>query len=352
MPGHRPTRLPARSGKDVPSSAMTHIRITRDSGIPLLGSLYFGVVDRGTSLLQVRPGCKCNLNCPFCSVDAGPKSTTRTASYEVEREYLVDYVQEIARFKGNGVECHIDSPGEPMLYKEISELVADLRAIPEVSVISLQTNGTLLNDGSIAALDSAGLDRINLSLHALDPAIAQYLAGVPGFDIGKVTDAARAVAAGRIDLLVAPVYLPGINDTEIPKLIRFAQEIGAGKSFPPLGIQKFERYKYGRSPKGVKVQSWWQFYNRSIKPWEKEYGCKLIISPQDFGTERRAMLPKVFIKGEKTTVDMRAPGWIRGEQLGVARDRVVSVMGCLKTSGNLRVKIVSIKHGIYVAVPV
>ena len=331
---------------------MPHIRITRDSGIPLLGSLYFGVVDRGTSLLQVRPSCTCNLNCPFCSVDAGPESTTRAASYEVERGYLVDYVQEIARFKGNGVECHIDSPGEPMLYKEISELVADLKAIPEVSVISMQTNGTLLNNRTIAALDSAGLDRINLSLHALDPAMARDLAGMPGFDVGKVMDAARAVAAGNIDLLIAPVYLPGINDAEIPKLIRFAQEIGAGKRFPPLGIQKFERYKYGRSPKGLKVQSWWQFYNRSIKPWQKESGCKLIISPQDFGTERRPMLPKVFDKGEKTTVEIRAPGWIHGEQLGVARDRVVSVMGCLKTSGNLRVKIVSVKHGIYVAVPV
>jgi len=352
MPGHQPTLVSVRSGKDVLPSARTHIRIARDSGIPLLGSLYFGVVDRGTSLLQVRPSCKCNLNCPFCSVDAGPESTTRAASYEVEREYLVDYVQEIARFKGNGVECHIDSPGEPMLYKEISELVADLRAIPEVSIISMQTNGTLLNDLTIAALDSAGLDRINLSLHALEPAMAQDLAGVPGFDIGKVMDAARAVAAGRIDLLIAPVYLPGINDAEIPKLIRFAQEIGAGKRFPPLGIQKFERYKYGRSPRSLKVQSWWQFYNRSIKPWQKESGCKLIISPQDFGTERRSMLPKVFLKGEKTTVEIRAPGWIRGEQLGVARGRVVSVMGCLKTSGNLRVKIVSAKHGIYVAVPV
>jgi len=331
---------------------MTRIRITRDSAIPLLGSLYFGIIDRGTSLLQVRPSCGCNLNCPFCSVDAGPESATRAASYEVEREYLVDYVREMAQFKGPGVECHIDSPGEPMLYKEISDLIADLRAIPEVSIISMQTNGTLLNDRTIPALESAGLDRINLSIHALDPAVAQELAGVPGFDIGKVMGAARAVAASRIDLLIAPVFLPGINDAEIPKLVAFAQEIGAGKRFPPLGIQKFERYKYGRTPHGVKVQSWWQFYNRSIRPWEKECGIKLIITPQDFKTERRSMLPKVFIKGERVTVEIRAPGWIRGEQLGVARDRVVSVMGCLKTSGSLRVKIVSVKHGIYVAVPV
>lgn len=329
---------------------MTHIRITKDSGIPLIGSLYFGIVDRGTSLLQVRPNCGCNLNCPFCSVDAGPESTTRAASYEVEREYLVEYMRGVARFKGSGVECHIDSPGEPMLYREIAELIADLRSIEEVSIISMQTNGTLLNDRTIAALESAELDRINLSLHALDPVLARTLTGVPWFEVGKIAGAARAVAASRIDLLIAPVYLPGINDAEIPKLIRFAQEIGAGKRFPPLGIQKFERYKYGRMPKGVKVQSWWQFYNRSLKPWKKETGCKLIISPQDFGTEKRQMLPKLFAKGEKATVEIRAPGWLRGEMLGVARDRVVSILNCRKTSGNVRVKIVSTKHGIYVAV--
>ncbi len=331
---------------------MTHIRITEDSGIPLLGSLYFGIVDRGTSLLQVRPSCGCNLNCPFCSVDAGPSSRTRATSYEVARDYLTRYVQDVARFKGTGVECHIDSPGEPLLYGEIAELVADLRAIPEVATISMQTNGTLLSGAMVSALESAGLDRINLSLHALDPAIARDLAGVPWFDITKVVHAAKKVAESRIDLLIAPVYMPGINDDEIPRIIRFAQEIGAGKRFPALGIQKFERYRYGRTPKGIKVQSWWQFYNRSLKPWEKESGRRLIITPQDFKTIRRPMIPGCFRKGERTTVEIRAPGWLNGEMIGVAKDRVVSVLNCEKEQGSVRVKIVSAKHGIYVAVPI
>jgi uncharacterized Fe-S cluster-containing radical SAM superfamily enzyme len=332
---------------------MTHFRITRDSEIPLVGSLYFGIIDRGTSLLQVRPSCGCNLNCPFCSVDAGPESTTRATSYEVEMEYLAEAVREIARFKGAGVECHIDSPGEPVMYSLLPELIAVLRMIDEVSVISLQTNGTLLNESKIRALESAGLDRINLSLHALDPAIAQVLAGTDRYDIGKLTNAAKAVVKSRIDLLIAPVYLPGINDAEIPKLIRFAQEIGAGKRFPPLGIQKFEHYRYGRSPKGVKAQSWWQFFNRSIRPWEKEFGIPLRLDPvRDFGTVRRPFIPLVFSKGEKVTVEIRAPGWIHGEMLGVARNRVVSVYNCPKESGQVRVKIVATKHNIYVGVPI
>ncbi|MGD1005165.1 MAG: radical SAM protein [Methanoregulaceae archaeon] len=331
---------------------MTQIKITKNSGIPLLGSIYFGVLDRGTNLLQIRPSCGCNLNCPFCSVDAGPESTTRATNYEIEKDYLVEYVREIAEFKGNGVECHIDSPGEPMLYKEIVKLVADLRKISEVSIISMQTNGTLLNKKNIASLESAGLDRVNLSIHALNQEIAQKLAGVPWFDINKIKNAARLVANSKIDLLIAPVFLPKINDAEIPELIKFATEIGAGKRFPPLGIQKFEKYKYGRSPKGIKVQSWWQFYNWSLKPWQKEFGCKLILSPKDFGTVKRKMLTSFFEIGEKLKVDIRAPGWLKGEMLAVSRDRVVSVLNCQKNSGTIRVKIVSSKHGIYVAIPV
>jgi uncharacterized protein len=179
------------------------------------------------------------------------------------------------------------------------------------------------------------------------------LAGVGWFDIDALTDAAQAVARSTIDLLIAPVYVPGINDAEIPKLIRFAQEIGAGKRFPPLGIQKFEHYRYGRSPKGVKAQSWWQFYNRSIRPWEKEFGIKLQLdSVRDFGMVRRPFIPLVFSKGEKVTVEIHAPGWIHGEMLGVARDRVVSVYNCPKESGHVRVKIVATKHNIYVGVPI
>ena len=83
-------------------------RVTKESGIPLIGCLYFGVIDRGTNLLQVRPSCSCNLNCPFCSVDAGPCSRTRVTNFEVELKYLVEEVKKVAEFKGKGVECHID----------------------------------------------------------------------------------------------------------------------------------------------------------------------------------------------------------------------------------------------------
>jgi len=330
---------------------MSLIHVTRQSDIPLVGCLYFGVVDRGSSLLQIRPSCGCNLSCPFCSVDAGPHSRSRVTDYQVELDYLMEAIEEIAQFKGPGVECHIDSPGEPMLYPDIVSLVQQIRQIKEVEVISMQSNGTLLDCERIHALEEAGLDRINLSIHSLHPEKAAYLAGVPGFDIEKIRQAAKDIAKSNIDLLIAPVLIPGINDEDMPELIGFAQEVGAGKRWPPLGIQKFEHYRLGRSPGKVKSQNWWQFYNRSIAAWEKQFDMPLRLKPQDFSIVKRPMIPTVFERKEKTWVEIKAPGWVKGEMLGVARNRVVSVMNCPIVQGSLRVQVVSNKHNIYVAVP-
>jgi uncharacterized Fe-S cluster-containing radical SAM superfamily enzyme len=270
----------------------------------------------------------------------------------VELEYLVEMVGSIAKFKGMGVEAHIDSPGEPMLYPDIVALVKNLRTIPEISVISMQSNGTLLGDMEIADLAGAGLDRINLSMHALDPGLARDLAGVPWYDIEKVAQAARAIAGSSIDLLISPVFLPGINDAEIPRLVRFACEIGAGKRWPPLGIQKYEEYRWGRTLRGVHAQSWERFFRQSLGRWEEETGMRLRLAPADFAIEKRPMLPQMFRKGERAEIEIVGPGWIQGEVLGAGRNRVVSVMGSRRKSGAIRVRIVSTKHNIYVGVPV
>ncbi|MDD1672848.1 MAG: radical SAM protein [Methanomicrobiales archaeon] len=329
---------------------MNLVRIDRSSGIPLVGCLYFGIIDRGTNLLQVRPSCHCNLACPFCSVDAGPGSRTRASRYEVESEYLLSELQKISAFKGEGVECHIDSPGEPLLYPTLSSLVQAMKQIPQVQVVSIQTNGTLLTAELVRSLEKAGLDRINLSLHALDPDLSRRLAGVPWYDVDQVVEAARTVAQSTIDLLIAPVYLPGLNDEEIPRIIELAQEIGAGKRWPSLGIQKFERYRLGRCPREVQVQTWGKFHQR-LQAWEQQSGLRLILTAKDFGIEKRKMLPQVYRKGERTSVTIQAPGWLSGEMLGIGRNRVISVMNCSRNERSVRVRIVSVKHNIYVAVP-
>lgn len=65
--------------------------------VPLLGYNAFGLIDRGTNLIQVRGVSGCNLSCVFCSVDEGPYSRTRKLDYVVDIDYLMKWFDEVAR---------------------------------------------------------------------------------------------------------------------------------------------------------------------------------------------------------------------------------------------------------------
>jgi Predicted Fe-S oxidoreductase len=81
---------------------------------PQVGTLAFGVVDRGTNVLEVRPTSICALSCIFCSVNAGPHAKLRWAEYVVEVDALLSALEEVVRFKrADDIEVHIDGMGDP-----------------------------------------------------------------------------------------------------------------------------------------------------------------------------------------------------------------------------------------------
>lgn len=327
------------------------LRIERD--IPLVGHLAFGVVDRGTNLLQVRPTSFCPLSCIFCSVDAGPRSRLRQTEFEVDKEYLVDYVVQVVRAKGlSRAHLHIDAVGDPLAYRGIVELVKRLRESGAAESIALETHGTLLSEKLVQALDEAGLDRLNVSIDSLNPELARKLANTTWFNVEKVKQVVEFAAQNlRLDVLIAPVWVPGINDDEIPRIIEWALRIGAGKRWPPLGIQKYEAHKYGRKVPDVKPLSWRDFYS-ALRKWESEFGVKLILKPEDFGIKRAKRLPTVFEVGEKATVKIVYWGWLRGQWLAAARERVVTVVGAdgpPPIGAKVTVRILRVKDNIYVA---
>ena len=321
---------------------------------PLVGAIAYGIIDRGTNLLQVRPISTCNLSCIFCSTDAGPKSRSRQAEYIVDVDYLLDGLRQMVKFKGSrGVEVHIDTVGEPLTYPRIVELVHGASQIPGVEVVSMQSNGVLLNEKLIERLEAAGLSRINLSIHALDQKLAERLSGVEGYPLNHVLKMAGCIAQTKIDLLIAPVWVPGVNDAEIPRLIQLALRIGAGKRWPPIGIQKYLVHRRGRKPRGVRSMSWRAFY-RELREMEKTYGVKLILSPSDFGIHRRKMLPQAFRRYDKVRVRVLAPGWLRGEKLGEARGVAVTLVDAqdIPVGARVSARIIRCKHNIYLARPI
>jgi len=109
--------------------------------VPLLGYNAFGLIDRGTNLIQVRGSTGCNVSCIFCSVDEGPYSKTRILDYVVDVDYLLKWFDEIAQFKGKGLEAHLDGQGEPLLYPFIVELVQGLRENPMLTLFQCRAMG-------------------------------------------------------------------------------------------------------------------------------------------------------------------------------------------------------------------
>lgn len=321
--------------------------------LPLIGHVAFGIIDRGTNLLQVRPTTVCPLSCIFCSVDAGPRSRLRVTEYVVDADYLVTWFKWVVERKElEKVHAYIDAAGDPLAYPRIVELVAKLRKLPFVETVAMETHGALLTEDLAEKLDEAGLDRLNLSIDALDPELAKILSGTPWFDVARVAGVAEYIASSlRMDLLIAPVWVPGINDSEIPKIIEWALSIGAGKRWPPLGIQKYEAHKYGRKPKGVKPMSWGAFYS-ALRKWETQYGVKLVLSPQDFGIVKAKRVPLAFRRFERVRLKIVGPGWLRGQWLAAARGRVVTVVGSEgdpPVGSGVPATILRVKDGIYLA---
>ena len=316
------------------------IYIHKNSGIPLIGSNSFGIVDRNTSIIDVRPITSCNLNCIFCSVDAGLSSKNQ-ADFVVEREYLIEEFKKLVDFKECDVEVHLGTQGEPLLYAEIVELIKDLSSIKKVKTISMDTNGTLLTEELVDKLAEAGLTRINLSLNAMDKNLARKLAGC-NYDIEKIKKIA-SYAAKKIELAIAPVLVPGFNDDEIKKLIEFAKKLKSNRRGYFIGIQNFLNYRFGRNP--CKQMSWDKFY-LMMKDLEKKTNTKLILSPEDFNIQKTKKLPKPFKKGQIIKAEILCPGRLKNEMLAAASNRVISIPNCFK-KGIVKIRITRTKHNIF-----
>src|SRR3989344_4875309 len=269
------------------------IYVHKNSGIPLMGTNYFGLIDRGTNIIEVKPITSCNLGCIYCSVDEGPLSR-RKMDFIVEKDYLVQEFKKLIEYKQEDyIDAHINAQGEPMLYADMVELVADIAKIPQVKSISIDTNGTLLHKKLIDELAEAGLTRINLSLNALDQKIADKMAGFP-YNLKKVIELAYYIPK-KMDLIIAPVWLPSYNDDELVKLAKFAKEVGAGKNCPAIGIQNFLYYRFGRNP--VKQVEFEAFYKK-LQDLEQKHGINLINTGKMFKIKKCTELPKPFKKGQ------------------------------------------------------
>jgi GTP 3',8-cyclase len=167
---------------------------------------------RGRALTDLRISVvdRCNFRCPYCMPeDQYPRDHEFLSKSERLR---FEEIERLARiFVGLGVRKLRLTGGEPLLRRDLPELVRKLASIDREIDIAMTTNGSLLADKAVA-LREAGLKRLTLSLDAIDPAAFAAMSGGRG-DIGVVRDAiAAAERAGFGPLKINAVVMRGTND--------------------------------------------------------------------------------------------------------------------------------------------
>jgi cyclic pyranopterin phosphate synthase len=178
---------------------------------------------RPLASLRVSVTDRCNLRCQYCMPEK--------EYVWLPREDLLSFEeieQLVAIFVGLGVSKVRLTGGEPLLRRELPELVRRLARIPGVDDLALTTNGVLLADQA-EALAAAGLHRITISLDTLRPDRFFDLTRQRNHDrvLAGIEQAARAFDRIKIDAVI----MRGVNDDELVAMLAFARAMDAEVRF-------------------------------------------------------------------------------------------------------------------------
>jgi cyclic pyranopterin phosphate synthase len=169
--------------------------------------------------LRVSITDRCNYKCVYCR-------TGEVGALYPELK-IEEYLRLIELFVGLGITKVRLTGGEPLLRRGLIEMVQELARLRTISGepldLALTTNGHLL-DSLAAPLKTAGLNRITVSMDAVDEAIFERITRVPGSFQAVLSGVRAARAAGLTPLKINCVLLRGFNDDQIEGFARFARE--------------------------------------------------------------------------------------------------------------------------------
>jgi len=170
---------------------------------------------RSITYLRVSLTEKCNLNCGYCY------GNSTCAGESPDRLSDDDLLKLIEAFSLLGIDKVRFTGGEPLLRKNIVDLVRETSKPGIFRVIGLTTNGVLLAK-MLDALIRAGLNRLNVSLDSLDRDTYRKITGKDRLaDVLEAVDLAeRSRAFGYVKINVVVMW--GINDHEISRFAEWA----------------------------------------------------------------------------------------------------------------------------------
>jgi len=164
---------------------------------------------RRVEYLRISVTDKCNLRCVYCMPLEGLPWLKREELLSYEEIHRV-----VAAMAPLGLRRIRITGGEPLVRRDLPELVGLLSAVEGIQEISLTTNAVLLADQA-DALKDAGLTRVNVSLDSLKPERVDAIARRPNAFPRIMAGLEAAERLGFTPLKVNVVLMRGQNDDEI-----------------------------------------------------------------------------------------------------------------------------------------
>ncbi|MCX7770242.1 MAG: GTP 3',8-cyclase MoaA [Proteobacteria bacterium] len=172
---------------------------------------------RKISYLRISVTDRCNLRCIYCMPQEGIKL--------FPHQEILTYEEIIKITKASkqiGIDTVRITGGEPLIRKNLSFLISQIRNIEGIRDLAITTNGILL-DKLLPELFSAGLKRVNISLDSLkrdrffnitrQDSLQEVLKGID-----------RSLEIGLTPIKINMVVIKGINDDEIIDFVKLTEE--------------------------------------------------------------------------------------------------------------------------------
>ncbi|WP_078412974.1 GTP 3',8-cyclase MoaA [Priestia abyssalis] len=188
-----------------------------------MNSLTYDQLQRPLRDLRISVTDRCNFRCTYCM----PAEIFDQDYAFMSRDQLLTF-EEIERlasiFANLGVKKIRLTGGEPLMRRDLPVLIKKLMAIDGIEDIGLTTNGVYLVKYS-AALKAAGLQRVNVSLDAMDDELFKKING-RGVSTKAVLDGIDAALKAGLAVKVNMVVKKGMNDQEIIPMVSYFKEKG------------------------------------------------------------------------------------------------------------------------------
>lgn len=173
--------------------------------------------DRKIEYVRISLTDRCNLRCRYCMPEAG------VVKLRHEDNLTFGEILRIVRgLAALGVKKVRLTGGEPLVRRNIAELIAAIRQVPGIEQVALTTNGVLLTEMG-TDLFKAGLTGLNISLDTLQPDTFAEITRRPCFDqVQAGMEKVLSLGLDNIKFNCVPIY--EVNDGEIPALAALAKD--------------------------------------------------------------------------------------------------------------------------------